>query len=72
MRVRAQVKGGILIYLGAMSPGMMRLSGQAPDGVLPLLFPPERYAEARTQVLAGATDECASGPERGGGNDVSP
>ena len=31
------------IYLGAMSPNMLRLAGELADGVLPLLFPPEHY-----------------------------
>lgn len=31
------------IYLGAMSPHMLRLAGELADGVLPLLFPPEHY-----------------------------
>jgi 5,10-methylenetetrahydromethanopterin reductase len=31
------------IYLGAMSPNMLRLAGELCDGVLPLLFPPEYY-----------------------------
>jgi len=31
------------IYLGAMSPNMLRLAGELCEGVLPLLFPPEHY-----------------------------
>jgi 5,10-methylenetetrahydromethanopterin reductase len=33
---------------------MLALSGEVADGVLPLLFPPERYVEARAAVLAAA------------------
>jgi len=35
----------IPIYIGAMSPRMLRLIGEIGDGGLPLLFPPESYAE---------------------------
>jgi 5,10-methylenetetrahydromethanopterin reductase len=31
------------IYVGAMGPKMLALAGEAADGVLPLLFPPEHY-----------------------------
>jgi 5,10-methylenetetrahydromethanopterin reductase len=31
------------IYVGAMGPKMLALSGELADGVLPLLFPPEHY-----------------------------
>jgi 5,10-methylenetetrahydromethanopterin reductase len=44
----------IPIYLGAMSPGMLRLIGAEADGGLPLLFPPEHYAEASAHIRAGA------------------
>src|SRR5579864_4947459 len=33
----------IPIYLGAMSPGMLRAIGRVADGGLPLLFPPEHF-----------------------------
>jgi len=42
------------IYLGAMSPRMHGLIGALADGGLPLLFPPERYAEVAARVAAGA------------------
>jgi len=35
----------IPIYVGAMSPRMLRLIGDVADGGLPLLFPPEHFAE---------------------------
>ncbi len=44
----------IPIYLGAMSAGMLRLVGSAADGGLPLLFPPEHYAEVIGYVREGA------------------
>lgn len=31
------------IYVGAMGPKMLALAGEAADGALPLLFPPEHY-----------------------------
>lgn len=46
----------IPLYLGAMSPRMQRLIGQAADGGLPLLFPPELYADVAAQVAAGAAE----------------
>jgi 5,10-methylenetetrahydromethanopterin reductase len=41
------------IYLGAMSPGMLRLAGELADGALPLLFPPEHYFGVRPYVEQG-------------------
>lgn len=41
------------IYLGAMSPGMLRLAGEVADGVLPLLFPPEHYFGVKPYLEAG-------------------
>lgn len=41
------------IYLGALSPGMLRLAGELADGVLPLLFPPEHYFGVRPIVDEG-------------------
>jgi 5,10-methylenetetrahydromethanopterin reductase len=41
------------IYLGAMSPRMLALGGELADGVLALLFPPEHYPVARSQVARG-------------------
>ncbi len=42
------------IYLGAMSPGMLRLAGELADGALPLLFPPEHFATVAPLVAEGA------------------
>ena len=41
------------IYLGAMSPKMLRLAGRLADGALPLLFPPEAYSEVRAHIEEG-------------------
>jgi 5,10-methylenetetrahydromethanopterin reductase len=41
------------IYLGAMSPGMLRLAGALADGALPLLFPPEHYFDVRLYIEEG-------------------
>jgi 5,10-methylenetetrahydromethanopterin reductase len=41
------------VYIGAMGPQMLEMAGRYADGVLPLLFPPERYASARRDVMAG-------------------
>jgi 5,10-methylenetetrahydromethanopterin reductase len=44
----------IPIYIGAMSPRMLRLIGQEGDGGLPLLFPPEHYQSVIRYVEEGA------------------
>lgn len=41
------------IYLGAMGPGMLRLTGEIADGALPLLFPPEHYVTVRALIDEG-------------------
>ncbi|MCY4063232.1 MAG: LLM class flavin-dependent oxidoreductase [Chloroflexi bacterium] len=41
------------IYLGAMSPKMLEEIGAVADGGLPLLFPPEHYANVLPQVCRG-------------------
>lgn len=46
----------IPLYLGAMSPNMLRLIGTTADGGLPLLFPPEHYGEVVAHVRAGAAE----------------
>ena len=47
------------VYIGAMGPKMLEMAGRHADGVLPLLYPPERYARVRQQVLAGAREPPA-------------
>ena len=51
--LRVPVTLSIPIYLGATSPGMLRLAGEAADGVLPLLFPPEHLATIQPIVEEG-------------------
>ncbi len=41
------------VYVGAMGPQMLEMAGRYADGVLPLLYPPERYASVRQRVMAG-------------------
>lgn len=42
------------IYIGAMSPNMLRTIGQWADGGLPLLFPPEHYDTVLPYITEGA------------------
>jgi 5,10-methylenetetrahydromethanopterin reductase len=42
------------VYLGAMSPAMLRAIGAVADGGLPLLFPPEHYANVIAYIREGA------------------
>ena len=42
------------IYLGAMSPRMLALTGAVADGALPLLYPPESYSSVRRLIDDGA------------------
>ncbi len=46
----------IPIYLGAMSPNMLRTIGSLADGGLPLLFPPEHYANILPLIAEGAKE----------------
>ncbi|MEM7029015.1 MAG: LLM class flavin-dependent oxidoreductase [Chloroflexota bacterium] len=41
------------IYIGALGPKMLQLSGELADGVLPLLFPPEHYFGVEPLVAQG-------------------
>ncbi|MGE3908842.1 MAG: LLM class flavin-dependent oxidoreductase [Chloroflexota bacterium] len=41
------------IYIGAMGPQMLRLTGEIADGGLPLLFPPEHYETVAQYVTDG-------------------
>jgi len=51
--LRFPVSCPVPVYIGAMGPKMLEMAGRHADGALPLLYPPERYAMARAQVLAG-------------------
>ncbi len=42
------------IYIGALSPNMLRLTGAVADGALPLLFPPEHYETVLPLIAEGA------------------
>jgi 5,10-methylenetetrahydromethanopterin reductase len=44
----------IPIYIGAMSPNMLRAIGEIADGGLPLLFPPEHYETVMPYIREGA------------------
>jgi 5,10-methylenetetrahydromethanopterin reductase len=52
--LRFPLARAVPVYIGAMGPKMLEMAGRHADGVLPLLYPPERYASVRLQVLAGA------------------
>lgn len=52
--LRFQPRRRVPIYLGAMSPHMLSLIGEAADGGLPLLFPPEHYETVLPYIQAGA------------------
>lgn len=43
------------VYVGAMGPRMLRMSGRVADGALPLLFPPSHYPAAAAQIAEGAS-----------------
>lgn len=47
------------IYIGAMGPKMLSLTGELADGALPLLFPPEHYFDVLPYLQAGAAERAA-------------
>ena len=47
------------IYIGALSPRMLRLAGEIGDGVLPLLFPPEHYFTVKPLIEEGVGKRAA-------------
>lgn len=49
------------VYVGAMGPKMLAMAGRHADGVLPLLYPPERYAGLRPQDFAPAAELAHEG-----------
>jgi 5,10-methylenetetrahydromethanopterin reductase len=53
MRFKPQRR--VPIYIGAMSPNMLRTIGAVADGGLPLLFPPEHYQNVMPYIQEGAT-----------------
>lgn len=42
------------VYIGALGPRMLQLTGEIADGALPLLFPPEHYFTVRPLLEQGA------------------
>ncbi len=42
------------IYVGAMGPRMLDLTGRLADGALPLCLPPQHYRRVHAQIAAGA------------------
>jgi 5,10-methylenetetrahydromethanopterin reductase len=55
-RLRVPVRVPVPVYVGAMGPKMRRMAGEIADGALPLLFPPESFPGARSDVDAGLTE----------------
>ncbi len=51
--LRFRSRRRVPIYLGAMSPKMLEAIGAVADGGLPLLFPPEHYANVLPHVKRG-------------------
>ena len=49
------------VYVGAIGPKMLAMAGRHADGVLPLLYPPERYAGLRPQDFAPAAELAHEG-----------
>jgi 5,10-methylenetetrahydromethanopterin reductase len=54
--LRFQPLRRVPIYLGALSPKMLRAVGAVADGGLPLLFPPEHYASVLPYIQQGAAE----------------
>lgn len=52
--LRFESQRRIPIYIGAMSPNMLRLIGEVADGGLPLLLPPEHYETVLPYIQEGA------------------
>lgn len=52
--LRFQPARRVPVYIGAMSPNMLRAIGEVADGGLPLLFPPEHYANVIPYIREGA------------------
>ena len=52
--LRFKASRRVPIYIGAMSPNMLRLIGEVADGGLPLLFPPEHYETVLPYIREGA------------------
>lgn len=53
--MRFKPRRRVPIYIGAMSPLMLRAIGEVADGGLPLLFPPEHYRNVIPLIAEGAS-----------------
>lgn len=51
------------VYIGAMGPKMLTMTGRYADGALPLCLPPRQVFDARDQIMAGATAAGRNGDE---------
>ena len=51
--LRFDQAGPVPVYVGGMAPKMLAMAGRLADGALPLLYPPEHFVTARSQVLRG-------------------
>ncbi|MBK8026827.1 MAG: LLM class flavin-dependent oxidoreductase [Chloroflexi bacterium] len=58
--MRFPARRRVPIYIGAMSPNMLRLIGEVADGGLPLLFPPEHYETVLPYIQQGAASSGRS------------
>lgn len=52
--LRFEARRRVPLYVGALSPNMLRLIGEAADGGLPLLLPPEHYETVLPYIAEGA------------------
>lgn len=52
--LRFPIRRRVPVYIGALSPHMLRLAGEVADGALPLLFPPEHYETVLPYLREGA------------------
>ncbi len=82
--LRFQPERRVPVYIGAMSPLMLRLIGEVGDGGLPLLFPPEHYETVLPYIREGAAKAgrdlatldiaaciwCSIGDDRAAGEDA--
>lgn len=51
---RLRLHRPVPIYVGAMGPRMLDLTGRLADGALPLCLPPRHFLRVREQIAAGA------------------
>lgn len=52
--LRFPARRRVPVYIGALSPNMLKLTGAVADGALPLLFPPEHYETVLPLIAEGA------------------